>query len=217
MKKLLQSLSILGAFGSAALFAQAQPPPKVLVVDMVKLYEGHYRTVEENAKLQADSQKAQADLQALGKEQDALVAQYKDLAEQSNNPTATNEAKAKAQSDAQTKMQEAQAKHAELIKLRDTATQELQQRRQQFLQMMMEEISKIASDVAKREGASLLFDKSSASLLPSVIYADPSLDITSQVADEINKSRPVPTPATPAAAAPSAPTAPAGADQPPKS
>jgi outer membrane protein len=220
MKKLLQSLFVLGAFGSAALFAQAQPSPKILFVDMAKLYDGHYRTAEENAKLQADSQKAQAEIDRLNKEGNALVEQYKELDTQASNPLATNDAKAKAQSDAQAKLQEIRAKQVEVSKFHDTASHDLQTRKQQFQSMMMEEISKIASDIAKRDGATLLIDKSGPTLigLPAVIYSDPSLDITDAVAAEINKSRPVPTPAAPgapAAPAAAAPAAPA-ADQPAK-
>lgn len=202
MKKILQSLSLVAALGAAALAAQAQSAPKILFVDMAKLYNGHYRTAEEKAKLQADSQKAQAEIDRMNKEGNALVAQYKELDEQSTNPTATSEAKAKAQSDAQAKLQEIRAKQVEIGKFHETAARDLQARDQQFMSMMMEEISKIASDIAKARGATALIDKSGPSLIgvPAVIYSDPSLDITDAVADEINKTRPIPPAAAPAAA-----------------
>jgi outer membrane protein len=221
MKKILQSLSLVAALGATALAAQAQSAPKILFVDMAKLYNGHYRTAEEKAKLQADSQKAQAEIDRMNKEGNALVAQYKELDEQSTNPTATSEAKAKAQSDAQAKLQEIRAKQVEIGKFHETAARDLQARDQQFMSMMMEEISKIASDIAKARGATALIDKSGPSLIgvPAVIYSDPSLDITDAVADEINKTRPIPPAATPAAApaVPDASTpAPAAPEQPGK-
>lgn len=221
MKKILQSLSLVAALGATALAAQAQSAPKILFVDMAKLYNGHYRTAEEKAKLQADSQKAQAEIDRMNKEGNALVAQYKELDEQSTNPTATSEAKAKAQSDAQAKLQEIRAKQVEIGKFHETAARDLQARDQQFMSMMMEEISKIASDIAKARGATALIDKSGPSLIgvPAVIYSDPSLDITDAVADEINKTRPIPPAATPAAA-PAVPDAsipaPAAPEQPAK-
>lgn len=59
MKKSIHSLLALAAFGATALFAQAQPALKILTIDMAKLYDGHYKTEEQNAKLRGDEQKAQ--------------------------------------------------------------------------------------------------------------------------------------------------------------
>ncbi len=96
MKKSIQSLLALLAFGATALVAQAQPAPKILVVDMAKLYDGHYKTEEQNAKLRGDEQKAQEELEKLNKEGNSLVEKYKELVDQSKNPAATAEAKSKA-------------------------------------------------------------------------------------------------------------------------
>jgi len=138
------------------------------------------------------------------KERDALVAQYKELEEQSGNPTATAEAKAKAQSDAQAMIPEINAKEGDLAKFQEAVGRELQSRGQQFHSQLIEEISKIAADIAKQQGATLLLDKSGPSLIgvPAVVYSDPSADITDAVAAEINKTRPAP--AAPSASAPAA-------------
>jgi outer membrane protein len=210
MKKLLQSLLILGAFGQVALFAQAQPAQKILFVDMAKLYDGHYRAIEARAKLQADGQKAQAELDRLSKEINALVQQFKELDEQSNNPTATAEAKTKSQAAAQAKYQEIRSKQADATKFQENVGRELQQRNKEVQGMIMEDIAKLAADVAKKDGATVLIDKSGPTMFgfPAVIYSDPSFDITAEVAAEIAKTKPVATPAT-------TPTTPAPTPAPP--
>ena len=71
----------------------------------------------------------------------------------------------------------------------------MQQRIGSFRQMLIEEISKVASDIAKKKGATLLVEKS------ATLYADPAYDITEEVIAEINKGRPAGS-AAPAAAAP---------------
>ena len=63
MKKTIQILLTLATFGATALVAQAQPAPKILVVDMAKLYDGHYKTEEQNAKLRDDEKKAQEEIE----------------------------------------------------------------------------------------------------------------------------------------------------------
>ncbi len=220
MKKTIQSLIALSAFGAAALLASAQPEPKLLVVDMAKLYDSHYKTEEQNNKLKGDEQKAQEELDRLNKEGNSMVEKYKELAEQANNPAVTAEAKAKATADAQRIMDDIRRKQNEVQSFQQNTRNSLQQRIKNFRDLMIEEISKIAVEVAKRHGATLLLDKSGPTLIgvSNIIYADASYDITDEVLKEINKDRPaaVTAPAAPAPSAPaaSAPAADSSSDSP---
>ncbi|HVU22736.1 MAG TPA: OmpH family outer membrane protein [Opitutus sp.] len=213
MKKTIQFLSALIAIGGSAVVAHAQPAPKIFIVDMAKLYDGHYKTEEQNAKLRADEQKAQEELEKLYKEGNSLVEKYKELRDQTNNPAATAEAKAKAQSDAQKLGEEIQRKQQELQSFQTNTRNSLQQRINTFRSLMVEEISKIAVDIAKKHGATLLLDKSGPTLIgvSNVLYADAAYDLTDEVSAEINKDRPA---TAPAAAAGAAPAPAAGAAKP---
>jgi len=192
MKNLTQTLISFGAFAAAALVAQAQPAPKILIVDMAKIFDNHYETKAEKTKLDEASQKAQAEIDSMNKEGNALVAEYKELDEQSKSPMATAEAKSKAQGEAQKKGQQIQAKMQDINTFANNAKQSIQQRIQTFRSMMMEEISKVVVEIAKRHGASIVLDKSGPSLLgvPPVIYFDPSYDITPEVIAQIDQNRP---------------------------
>jgi outer membrane protein len=208
MKNSIHSLIALAAFSATALFAQAQPAPKILVVDMAKLYDGHYKTEEQNAKLRGDEQKAQEELDKLNKEGTTLVEQYKEMVDQSNNPAATAEAKSKAQGDAQNLLEQIQRKQQEVQSFQANTRNSLQQRIQTFRSLMVEEISKTAVEIAKRKGATLLIDKSGPTLIgvSNILYSDAAYDITDEVSKEVNKDRPATATAAPAAA-PAAPKA----------
>lgn len=197
MKNIIKSLITAAAFGATALIAQAQPAPKILVVDMAKLYDGHYKTEEQNAKLKNDEQKAQEELDKLNKEGNSLVEKYKELVDQSNNPAATAEAKAKAQGDAQKMLDDIRRKQQEVQSFQNNTRNSLQQRIQTFRSLMVEEISKIAVDIAKRKGATVLLDKSGPTLIgvSNILYTDASYDITDEVSKEVNKDRPAGSPA----------------------
>lgn len=212
MKKRIQSILVVAALALSALTVNAQQSPKILVVDLAKLFENHYKTQEQQAKLQADQAKAQEQYDQIVKEGNALVAQYKDLDEQSKNPTATNEAKAKAQAEGQKILEQIQQKRSEQNSFVQNTRNTMQQRFQTFKTLMLEEITKIAVEIAKKHGATFLLDKSGPTLVgvSAVLYYDPSLDITDEVMAEINKDRPAvtptPTSSTPAAATPSSST-----------
>jgi outer membrane protein len=211
MKKTITSLSIFAAIALSAVVAQAAAPT-ILVVDMAKLYDSHYKTEEQNAKLRADEQKAQEEIEKMNKDGNVLVEEYKGLSDQANNPSLTDAAKAKSQGEAAKKLDEIQRKKNEIGTFAQNTQRSLQQRLQNFRSVMLEEISKIASDVGKRKGATLLLDKAGPTLIgvSSVIYADASYEITDDVMKEINKDRP----AASAAPAPAPAAAPAATETP---
>ena len=209
MKKTIQTLFAVTAFGAAALLASAQSAPKILVVDLAKLFDSHYKTEEQSVKLRNDEQMAQGELDRLNKEGNALVEKYKELAEQANSPVATAEAKAKANTDGQKVLEDIRNKQKEVQTFQQNTRNSLQQRMKTFHDLMLEEIGKVAVDIAKKKGATLLLDKSGATLngVSGIVYSDPDLDITAEVLKEINKDRPVSVaaPAAPAASTPAAP------------
>src|SRR5215217_4117285 len=104
MKQSIHSLVAAAAFSAIALVANGQTV-KIQSVDMAKLYDNHYKTVEQNAKIQADDQKAQEEVDKMNKEGNALVEEYKALNDQANNPALSADAKTKSQGDAQKKLE----------------------------------------------------------------------------------------------------------------
>lgn len=193
----------------AAVSVSAQPAPKILVVDMAKLYDGHYKTQEQIAKIQGDGQKAQDMLQGLSKEYTALVEEYKQLDAQVKNPVLSEEAQKKARADAEAKMNEVKTKEGEARSFQTNAQRSLQERMKTFRDLLLEEISRIAVDIAKRKGATIVLDKAGPTSLgiSNVLYFDPAYDITEDVSREINKDRPADLPAPAASAGkPAAPT-----------
>jgi len=211
MNKLIRTLITLAALavGFTALQAQ-QPAPavKLIVVDMAKVFDSHYKSEEANVKFRDAEQKAREQAEELNKQGQALVEEYKELAEQAKNALLTPEARTKAEGDAQKKLEEIRRKQEEVQSFRVNTERSLQQRIKTHRDLLLEEISKTVAELAKKQGATLVLDKSGPTLfgIPAVIYADPGYDITQQVIDEVNKDRPpAPAPA-PAATTPPAPT-----------
>ncbi len=206
MNKLIRTFALLASLLAGAASLPAQPTVKLVVVDMAKVYDNHYKTEEANAKFRDAEQKAQEQVEEYNKQGQMLVDEYKELMEQAKNTLLTSEARSKAEADVQKKGEEIQRKQAEVQQFRQTTQRSLQQRIKTHRDLLLEEISKVVTDLAKRNGATLVLDKSGPTLfgIPSVLYADPTYDITDAVLAEVNKDRPAP--AAPAAA-PAAPAA----------
>ncbi len=202
MKNSIKSLVAIAALAALAVGASAQPAVKVAVVDMAKLYDTHYKTVEQNAKIQSDDQKAQEEVEKMNKEGNSLVEEYKALNDQSNNPALSAEAKTKAQEAAQKKLEQIQNKQREVQTFIQNTRNTLGQRLNTFRALMLEEISKVAADVAKRKGVTVLLDKAGPTAIgiSNVIYTDAAYEITEEVLKEVNKDRPAGAAVAPAAA-----------------
>jgi outer membrane protein len=197
MKTSLKNLLALAAFGASALFATAQTAPKIAVIDLAKVFDGHHRTQEQQEKLKGFQAKINEDAEKMVKDGRALAEKYKELVEQTRNPVLTAEAKKTAEGDAEKQLQLVQQAEQKFNEYRNDANRSIQQQIQTFRQLLIEEISKLATEIAKKKGATILVEKA------ATLYFDPSYDITEEVAAEIAKTKPA---AAPAAATP----APAG-------
>lgn len=201
MNKIIRTLIGMFALGAVTTALQAQPAIKLVTVDMMSLFDKHYKTEEANVKFNDAAQKAQEQLDELNKKIQSVADEYKEMVEQSKNTVLTPDARSQKEGEAQKKIEEFQRLQAEAQNFRANTQRSLQQRVKTHRDLLLEEISKIVTDVAKRKGATLVLDRSGPNLLgvSTVIFSDPGFDITEEVAKEINKDRP---PAAPASAAP---------------
>jgi outer membrane protein len=207
MKKPIRTLCALLALGAGSLVAQAQPAFKLVVVDMGKLFDTHWESIQQGAKLQSDADRAKDDAAKMRTEGVAMVEEYKQLVEQANNPALTTDAKAKAQAEAQKKYQVIQQKENELQSFMQQTDNTLRTVAQNFRSVMLEKIGRVAADVGKRKGATMIVDKFGPTMLgiSNVVYFDPAYDITDEVAAELAKNRPPGAPTAPPSAAAPAP------------
>ncbi|MBT5903278.1 MAG: OmpH family outer membrane protein [Opitutaceae bacterium] len=200
MKSHLKPLIALLAFALIATAGSAQSL-KVGVVDMASLFDSHYKTAEKNIVFQEEQERVKAEIERLNGQGLALQEEAQGLAEQLNNPVLKDDAKALIEQDARTKVEEMQRKQQEMNALVQNSSESLKQRIMNFRTLLMDEISQVAQEVAKRQGITLLFDKSGPSLLgmPAVLYAEEGLEITAEVLAEINKDKPADAPDAPVA------------------
>jgi outer membrane protein len=201
MNKLFASLfGSLALLGLAASPVLAQPAPKIVVVDMAKLLDEHYETAEQNTKLKTEETRANEELERLNKEGQTMVSELKEMEEKAKNPTLSTEAKEKLQAEMRTKVEEIQRKQNEVNSFRSNTQRSLQQRIQNFRKVLFDKIDDTVAEIAKEQGATLVLDKSGLTHigLNTIVYADPSYDITAAVQAQLDKGRPAGTPAAPA-------------------
>ena len=189
MKTLIRSTLAALALAAATVGLQAEVAIKIVTIDMEQLFTKYYKTEQQQAKIFEDEKNAKAQLESMTKEREALVTQAKELQEQTKSPVLTDEARKKAQGEFEAKFGEIRAKETDIQGFYQDVQQRLQKRSAQFQQQAVEEISKVASEVAKKMGATLVLNQGASAV---VIYADASFNITDEVLELINKDRPAP-------------------------
>lgn len=190
MKHPFRSALVLLALAGATLGLRAEVALKVATLDMDQVYTKYYKTEAQKTKLEEQAKRARESEDTLKKELEAMVTQAKDLQEQTKNAILSEEARKKAQADFESKVGEIRAKDAERQEFMQRAQMGLQKQMGIFQQQAVEEISKVASEIGQKQGATLVLNKGS---VPVVIYAAPEFDITEAVIVEINKDAPAPT------------------------
>lgn len=217
MKNIIRMLAVAATLSLGAGILRAQAPIKLVVVDMAKVFDNHYKKAEADTKFRESEQSARQDLEQMTKQGQALVDEFRSLEEQSKNAVLTAEARTKAETDAQAKLQEIQRLQQRMQEYRATAGNQLQQRIKTHRDILLEEISGVVKELARKKGATLVLDKSGPSLfgISNVIYSDPAYEITDEVLVEVNKDRPPTAPAAGGTGSTAAPAAPAPATNPP--
>lgn len=189
MKNSIKALLAILALGATALVAQAQPTLKIATLDINKAMGSYYKTETEQAKISTFEQEANKKFEGMVNEGKTMYAQFNEAQESLKSAVISDTAKQKAQSDAQNLAQALQQKEQELQNFRQEAARNIQQNMALTRQTLVEEISKAATDVAKRKGSNLVVEKG------ALVYADAAFDITDDVIVELNKNKPAASPA----------------------
>jgi len=190
MKKIALILAFFGLLFSAAPLAAQDV--KIVTVSMQRLFDGYFKRDDVDQRLQSVQQEAQAEQTqrqtALQEKEQAILAMREEL----DNPMLSDDAKAEKEEEIRAAIGEGQMMMQEFQQWQQQTAQRLQRRQQELRNTLVEEIKLVVVAVANDEGADLVFDTSDIlnTGTPPVLYADPRLDITNKVLNELNKDAP---------------------------
>lgn len=188
----MKSLTVIFTYALATALSLPAQEIAIATVDMTRLYNEYYKTSEANSKLQGSVEKAKVEAEDLVKQGQELVDEYKEVLERSKNPALTEEAQAKAATDADGLLQGIREKEQEVQQFQLATQRSLQQRQRTYRDLFMDEIKKVALEVADDNGRNFVLDLSGITAVgvPVILYSDPKWDITDEVLEKINADTP---------------------------
>jgi len=192
MKLLIALIVALGALSLTQSVTAQVASGRIVTVDLNKLFNEYYKTPVASAKLKDSAE-------GLNKENEQLITKYKKLVsdldklrEEAEKPEYSAEVKEQKRKQVQEKLVEAQRTEKEIADFRRTNQQQLERDRERMRQNILKEITEVVNKEAKDAGYLYVFDKSGLTLngVPSIVYAQDSLDITDAILKILNRNAP---------------------------
>lgn len=172
------------AIALAALSAQAQKQPTVLMVNMEELYENYAKAQEANEKFKSSVQSAEDEVKAMIEAGRELFKELEEIEEKIQNPGTAESAKETLMSELEEKRKIVRMKETEVNQYRQNTQRNLQQSRQSILNLHLSEIKEVVKQVAQEKGADIVLNSNPNSM--AVLYFDASFDATAEVIAKLN-------------------------------
>ena len=185
---------------SASVFAAA---PNVGYIDEQEVLNKYGKALELKADIRKSEESAQASVNERLKVVEQLQTELLGIQKRAQDPMLSENGKKTVDAEFQQKRGLFQQRNAELQNFANEANRAIQQRVGEMNKQIFTDVREQAQKIAKAKGLQLILGKT------QILFADPSLDITEEVLQELNSAYKPATPAAPAA--PVAPVAPAPA------
>ncbi len=205
MKKLIL-VAVLSAFAlPGAAFAQM----KVGTVDMNRAFKEYNKTKDAESKINDAKNSAKKEYDDRADSYKKALDEINKLNQQLEAPALSAEAKTQKAKERDEKIASIKNMEREINEFRQTREKQLQEQAVRMRDGIVKEITDVVMAKVKAGNMDLVFDISGVSLngVPTVMYAKPDMDFTTEVVTQLNKANP----ATPAKAAPKASASPAKA------
>jgi len=164
----------------------------IATISLDKVYDGYWKTDQENEKLKKKQKKAQDKIkelnQALTKDGEVLNRMIKAL----NDPNLSAAEKTKRQQQAGLKQQELRQQSEAIQAFGNATGKDLELEMRKVRDGIIEEISQVVAVIAKAKGYTHVLDKTgkSAAIAPIVVFSTEGNDLTAEVLKQLNLSDP---------------------------
>ena len=178
----------LGLGSAAPLSAKEDPPLKIAVIDMNRVFQEYNKTKVNEAKLKKQAEIFQEYSNQLAQSLAKLRQEFIKLRDDSQNMVYTAAERENRRMNAQDKYRQVAAKEQEIREYNREKQAQLRDVYEKLRSSILADISAVVSAKCLAEGYGLVLDKSGRTLnnIPQVVYSSKMLDITDAVIKTLN-------------------------------
>lgn len=194
--KNVRNIVLVAVLLTVAIVSANAAETKLATVDMKKLFNGYYKTKLAQSSLDNRKLELRKEIKDMADSIEKAQGQYKQLLDQSSDPSLSAEEREKRKQTAAEKVKEINKQRGDIEQFQRQAEAQIADQSQRMSVNVVTEIQKAVSDKAKAGGYTIVLNSAS---VESVIYAGPENDLTSAVLAQLNAGAPIDV-AAPAAA-----------------
>ena len=185
-------LSTALAASLVTLATAADSKLSIATVDMQELFKQYYKTNEAQKQLSVDFARIQKDVNERKAKIRDLNTSFETLKKQIDDPSINDSKRQSLSKDAQVQYQDLIALDRECREFEQRRRQALEEKKNQRMRGIFEEIRKLVEEQAKVDNYDYVFDKSGISQngVPFILYTKDATDITAGLLKNLNKDAP---------------------------
>ena len=185
-------LSIALAASLVTFASAADGKLSIATVDMQELFKQYYKTNEAQKQLSVDFARIQKDVNERKAKIRDLNTSFETLKKQIDDPSINDSKRQSLSKDAQVQYQDLIALDRECREFEQRRRQALEEKKNQRMRGIFEEIRKLVEEQAKVDNYDYVFDKSGLSQngVPFILYTKDATDITAGLLKNLNKDAP---------------------------
>lgn len=186
MKRIIAALSLALAVSAGAVHAAEV---KIAVIDMQKVFQEYEKTKTIEIKLNQQAEVFREYSNQLKQQYQNLRKQYESARDDSQNIAYSGAERENRRQKAQQLYEALKLKEQEMLSYTESRKTQIQEMESRLRGEVIEEIRKVVHNTAVLEGYTIVLDQSGDALnnIGFVIYAQPNLDITDSVIQDLNR------------------------------
>ncbi len=194
--KSFRSLILIAVFAAIAtllpLPAHGQAAIKIAAVDMSKVFNEYYKTKKAEAELKDRAQGYDKEMRERIGDVKKLEDELKKLQEDAENPAFTDDKRAEKRKAMETKLTEYRMLGTQVQDTAQLRKKDMMDQREKMKTTLVDEISKVIQDKAKKDGYTLVIDRSGVTFsgVSPFLFIQESLDITADIIKVLNAAQP---------------------------
>lgn len=176
----------------AAFQCSAQSQLKIGTVDMVKVFDGYYKTKQADALLESHGADAQKTYTQFLEDLKKANEEYKKLIDGANDQAVSAEERDKRKKGAENKLVEIRDIEKSINQYRSQAVASITETKKRMMNDIVRQIREVVDAKARAGSYTFVFDTSfkGASDTPVVLYSNGQNDLTQEILTEMNKNAP---------------------------
>lgn len=160
----------------------------IVFVDLDAVFTNYYKTRAAEAQLKEQADEIKDERKALIDQLEDLQAEYQAIRSQAQSSALNEEAQNQKRAQAEEKLIEVRDMESKIRRLEESAQRRMDDQSRRARKRLVEEINEIVREHALAKGYMAIIDRSGESLngVPTVVYYNPELDVTSEIIGIIN-------------------------------